>query len=232
MSVEYFRKALVDNANFIVAFVICFLIIFINNSCYCWPVKSYQELRYRFVKGQKSTNSCGTASLATLFSDFYGMEIEENKIIDLILPYLEEEKERLKKGEIPEGGVSMLDIKKVSEKLGISAKGYQLPKESFISLLKRLKSPVIIHLSKPNEHFVLAIDSIAKQVIVGDPSWGIRLFSRKELTKKWEGLMLAFAVSNSHTEKASTVISSLKNKLICRRKLQDFALNFFWNVGK
>ena len=232
MSFEYFEKPFMNNTKYVVAFVICFLIISINNSCYCWPVKSYQELRYRFVKGQKSTSSCGTASLATLLSDFYGMEIEENKIIDLILPYLEEEKEKLKKGEIPEGGVSMLDIKKVSEKLGIPAKGYKLPKKSFISLLERLKSPVIIHLSKPNEHFVLAIDSIGKQVIIGDPSWGIRLFSRKELSKKWEGLMLAFAVSNSHTEKASTVIRSLKNQLICRRKLQEFALNFFWNVSK
>ncbi len=194
-----------------------------------WPVKSYRELRYEHVRGQNTTGSCGPASLATLFSVFYGAKTTEEEIIELMKPYLADELEKLQEGELPEGGVSMLNLKQVSGKIGIPSKGYSIPKENFSTLLEKLKSPLLIHLENPDEHFVLAVGNLPAGVVLADPSWGIRIMAKEDLFTKWDGLVLAFATPDRYRDNSVNVTHLVKKRLKARDKIQDLSLEFLWS---
>ncbi|MFW6111906.1 MAG: C39 family peptidase, partial [Candidatus Bipolaricaulota bacterium] len=195
-----------------------------------WPVKSYHELRYEHVRGQNTSTSCGPASLATLFSEFYGEDITEQNIVELMKPYLEEEIEKLKEGKLPEGGVSMLDLKKVSEELGFPAKGYEVPKENLPSIMRKLRVPLLIHLEKPDEHFSLAVTEFNGQFFLADPTWGVRAIGKGELFDRWDGLILAFSPRNDRKRLAQEVIERIKKKVEDKHQTQRISREFLWDL--
>ena len=190
-----------------------------------WPVKSYRELRFQHLRSQNTLGSCGPASLATLFAEFYGKDIKEKKIIELIRPYLEEEIEKLKEDrELPEGGVSMLDLKKVSQKMGLRAKGYKIPKNELVPLLQKLATPLLLHLEEPEEHFALAIGTVDGGIVLGDPTWGLREISKSAIFDDWDGLTLAFAPQKAFRVNSREVKSEVLRDLLGRKKTQNLSL--------
>jgi predicted double-glycine peptidase len=193
-----------------------------------WPVDSYKELRYEHVRGQNTLSSCGPASLATLFVNFYGMETSEDKIIELVKPYLEKEMEKLKEGKLPEGGVSMLDLKKVNTELGVPAKGYEIPERKLFSILRKLKTPLLVHLEKPRRHFVLSVAVSSGQLILADPSWGVRRMGKVEFFDKWDGMVLAFSPSKEGKRLSAGVISKIKRQVGQKDKTQRISRRFLW----
>ena len=209
--------------------VFFFALGFFTAPTFAWPVDSYLELRYEHVRGQNTLSSCGTASLATLFSEFYGMETSEDKIIELVKPYLEKEIEKLKKGELPEGGVSMLDLQKVSTKLGVPAKGYKIPKRKMFSIMKKLKTPLLVHLEKPNRHFVLGVAVSSGRMILADPSWGLRSMNKRGFLDKWGGMTLAFSPHKENKQLSESVIRKIKKRVEQKDKTQAISRRFLWN---
>lgn len=195
-------------------------------SAFPWPVESYRRLRYRHVQIQNTLSSCGPASLATLLSNFYGEVKTEENIVELIKPYLDEDIEKLEEGKLPEGGVSMLDLKKVSRELGVPTKGYEIPEENLISIMGELKTPLLIYLDRPAEHFALTVGSYKGKVIMADPSLGIRIVGQNELYDKWDGLILAFSPDQGYKNRAYNVIKEIKHKAKQRDKTKSLARDF------
>lgn len=213
-----------------VFFVVVSALVAIFFPSHAWPVKSYHELRYEHVRGQNTSTSCGPASLATLFSEFYGEDITEDKVVELIKPYLKEEIEKLKEGNLPEGGVSMLDLKKVSEELGFPAKGYEVPEENFPTIMRKLRIPLLIHLEKPEEHFSLTVTEFNGQFFLADPTWGVRAIGRGELLDRWDGLILAFSPGDSQKRRAREVVQKIEKMVEDRIQTQLISREFLWNL--
>lgn len=197
---------------------------------YSWPVESYKDLRYKHVQIQNTFSSCGPASLATLMSDFYGEETPEEDVVEMIKSYLDEEIEKLEEGEVPEGGVSMLDLKKVSKELGVPAKGYEIPEENLLGIMDELKSPLLVYLERPEKHFVLTTGGHEGKVILADPTLGIRSIGQQNLFEKWDGLILAFSPAKEYREQAQTVIREIEKRAGQRGRTQSFAREFLWDI--
>ncbi|MBS3737226.1 hypothetical protein KGY72_08670, partial [Candidatus Bipolaricaulota bacterium] len=178
--------------------------------------------------GQNTLSSCGPASLATLFAEFYGMDTGEEEITELVKPYIQEEIEKLEEGKLPEGGVSMLDLKKVSQELEIPARGYEIPKEKVFSIISKLKTPLLVHLDKPVDHFVLSITDFRGQMVLADPSWGIRSMGRKEFFNKWDGLVLAFSPPREYKDRTLETLNEVRKKIKLRNRTQALSRRFLW----
>lgn len=191
-----------------------------------WPVKTYKELRYEHVKKQNTLSSCGPSSLATLFSEFYGINVSEDEIIELIKPYLDEEIEKLKEGEVPEGGVSMLDLKRVSKEIGIPARGYEIPREKLLGIMRKIKSPLLIYLEEPEDHFVLSIAGVQGRVLLADPTLGTRPMGLESLFDKWKGLVLAFSPGEEYGNRAHKITKELRQNLESRSLTENLAREF------
>ncbi|MFP4136519.1 MAG: C39 family peptidase [Candidatus Acetothermia bacterium] len=216
---------------YLLAFLVVIATIIANNwSATAWPVDSYEELRYENVRKQNTFSSCGPASLATLFSEFYGKEISEEEIAEKTKPYLDEEIEKPEEGEIPEGGVSMLDLKKVSRELGFPTRGYEIPEENLMGIMEKLKTPLIVYLERPEEHFVLTVGGHRGKVILADPTLGIRAVGQNNLFEKWDGLILAFSPDKEYRDQAQTVISEIEKRAGKRNRTQSFAREFLWDI--
>lgn len=177
-----------------------------------WPVTSYRELRYEGVDQQENLHSCGPAALATVFSAFFGVEVSENEFAK----------------EIPENGVSMLDLKQASIKKGILAKGYEIPKGNLGTILRELSLPVLIHLDTPDDHFAVAVTQVGQRIALADPSWGMRVISLVELCRSWDGLILAFAPNQRSVDRARITILQIQKKIVEQTKTLRLSKIFLW----
>ena len=103
-------------------------------------VRSYNQLKFAGIHRQTLDYSCGAASLAILFNDYFKDPILETQILaDIVF--------RLPKLDVLERayeGFSMLDLKLVAEHLGYSADGVMLPQES----VNALQGPVMIFIAQ------------------------------------------------------------------------------------
>ena len=177
-----------------------------------WPVISYRELRYEGVDQQENLYSCGPAALATVFSAFFGVEVSENEFAR----------------EIPENGVSMLDLKQASIKKGILAKGYEIPKGNLGTILRELSLPVLIHLDTPDDHFAVAVTQVGQRIVLADPSWGMRVISLVEICRSWDGLILAFAPNQGSVDRARMTILQIQEKIAEQTRTIQLSKMFLW----
>jgi|GEM_PF-2228895 len=216
-----------NQMQYLLIFLVLISIVVASNSLLvAWPVKTYKELRYKHVRKQNTLSSCGPSSLATLFSEFYGMEVSEDEIIELVKPYLDEEIEKLKEGEVPEGGVSMLDLKRVSKEIGIPARGYEIPGEKLLGIMRKIESPLLIYLEEPEDHFVLSMVGGQNRVILADPTLGIRPMGLESLFDKWKGLVLAFSPGEGYGKRAHKITEEMQQNLKSRSLTQNLAREF------
>ncbi len=196
-----------------------------------WPVISYRELRYENVDRQEDFYSCGPAALATIFSDFFGVQVSENEFANFISHYSRQDPDNKSTKEIPENGVSMLDLKQASIKKGIPAKGYEIPKGNLGTILHELSLPVLIHLDTPDEHFVVAVTQVGQRIVLADPSWGMRVISLAELCRCWDGLVLAFAPNQRSADRVKVVIRQIQGKIVEGMKTLQLSKIFLWTLS-
>jgi predicted double-glycine peptidase len=156
------------------------------------------------------------------------MEVREEEIIELIRPYLEEEIEQLKEGKLPEGGVSMLDLKKVSRELGVPTRGYRIPKEKIFPIMNKLRAPLLVHLDEPEDHFVLSFTGRRRKLILADPSWGIRPIAKDEFFTRWDGLVLAFAPDSNYVDRARKVVDEISDRVEQRNLTGSLSRSLAW----
>jgi len=132
-------------------------------------VKSWKELRDERIIKQDLDYSCGAASAATILSSFYGLNVTEKDLLDL----MEED-----------GAASFQDLAEVVKKYEMEGLGLALGFEE----LKKLKVPAIAYMKyRDNDHFsVIRGISDNGTVLLGDPSWGNRKFTKHQFLSMWE----------------------------------------------
>lgn len=120
----------------------------------------------------------------------------------------------------------MLDLKKVSEDLGIAARGYEIPKEKLLEITKSLSTPLLIYLENPEEHFVLSLGGGSGMVVLADPTWGTRVIGKESLFDKWKGLILAFSPRPDYRERSEQVIEQVLQEARQRNLMIGFTRKF------
>ncbi|MCF3624139.1 cysteine peptidase family C39 domain-containing protein [Planktothrix agardhii 1801] len=133
-------------------------------------ITPYRTLRYQGVIGQTNYYTCGPAAVATLLTHYYGQPTGEAEILDL------SEKAMEGSGKSPEErGVTALALRQALADKGIQARGMRLTLTSLADYFRKGGLPVVLHVTKPQMHYVLAVGLVGDWVILADPSWGRRI---------------------------------------------------------
>lgn len=131
-------------------------------------LSSFHELRYEGVVGQTNEYTCGAAAVASILTYFYGISTSESEILNLAKEAMQMRGEEPSQGH----GLTAYDLKKGLEAEGIEANGFQVTPQALRDYFVRGGLPVIIHLTKPEKHFVVAVGMAGNQIVLADPSWG------------------------------------------------------------
>lgn len=168
---------------------------------------TWKDSRDDKVTKQDVDYSCGASSLSTILTYFYQNPKTESEILtDMALDDVM---------------ASFLDLAKVSEKYGYTARGMTMDYET----LAKIKIPAIVYVNhKRSDHFsvVRAIDK--QNVYLSDSSWGNRTLTRKQFEKLWlttdnhtAGKVLLIlpttATQKQLSDREFTVISDTQNLL-------------------
>lgn len=148
---------------------------------YNLPVKSMAERRFLTVTRQHYDFSCGSAALATLLHYHYGdLQNEQSIFVGM---WKEGDREQIKRL-----GFSLLDMKRYLNARGIKADGYVVTLDD----IEKTGIPGIALIEmRGYKHFVVVKGVENGQVLVGDPSVGIRLISTKDFNGMWNGILFA-----------------------------------------
>jgi uncharacterized protein len=190
-------------------------------------VVSLKEAKFRRTIKQQYDFSCGSAALATLLTYHYGDAVTEAQVFQFMYERGDQEK-------IQREGFSLLDIKLYLESHGYTADGF----ETTLDRLGEVGVPAIVLISDNGyHHFVVVKGFQGGKVLVGDPSIGSRVISRREFERIWNnGIVFVItnrrdlATFNANAEWSTgmaplgTAISrdSLANTMIFMRGLNDF----------
>ena len=132
-------------------------------------VNSWKSMRdFRVVK-QELDYSCGASSLATLLNGFYGFDLSEEDILNII---------------IIDGAATFENLSFAANSYGFKSGGIIL---SFDELTK-LSIPAIAYVNYRGQDHFTVIRGISKSgnVHVGDPSWGNRKLRPHQFKNMWE----------------------------------------------
>jgi predicted double-glycine peptidase len=148
-------------------------------------VRSIQERKFDRVVRQQYDFSCGSAALATLLTYHYEDATDEPKAFRAMFDKGDQQR-------ISQVGFSLLDMKNYLEANGYQADGYQASLDTLIDA----KVPAIALVNyRGYRHFVVVKGVSAEEVVIGDPSLGLRSVSREEFETMWENNIL-FIIRN------------------------------------
>jgi predicted double-glycine peptidase len=144
-------------------------------------VTSWRDIPFRTVVRQQYDYSCGSAAVATLLLFHYGLSVTEADVFRHMY-------DRGDQTRIRAVGFSMLDMRSYLEARGFRADGLRLPLER----LATLDVPTIALITHQNyRHFVVVKGVDANRVLVGDPTFGLQIYTRDEFAQVWNGVVLA-----------------------------------------
>ncbi|MEM9810747.1 MAG: C39 family peptidase [Pseudomonadota bacterium] len=152
------------------------------------PIESYRDRQFARVVRQQYDFSCGSAALATLLTYHYDIPRSESNLF--VAMWEAGEQDNIRKR-----GFSLLDMKRLLERGGVTANGYQLPFEK----LKELRIPGIALVNVNGyAHFVVVKGVRDDQVLLGDPSIGLIVRSKEEFLNNWNGTILFIQNFTAH----------------------------------
>lgn len=144
------------------------------------PVMSWRDIPFRSVVRQQFDYSCGSAAVATLLRFHYGVEVGEADVFRAMWEVGDQAR-------IQEVGFSMLDMKAYLDARGYRADGLRAP----LDLLARAGAPAIALITVGSyRHFVVIKGVRGDEVLLGDPSLGLRTMPRSEFEAIWNGVAL------------------------------------------
>lgn len=162
-------------------------------------IQSYRDLRYEGVVGQTTYYTCGPAAVATLLNYYYALQTSELEILELSHEAMKANGQEPNEGE----GINTLALAQALKMRDIPARGMRIPSEklseTLVNYFDRGGVPVILHVTKPQLHYVVAVGVIGHWVILADPSWGRKVLSLDNLIeeKGFEGTILIPSTPNS-----------------------------------
>jgi hypothetical protein len=141
------------------------------------------------VYEQKYDYSCGSAALASLLTYHYGNKVSEQSVFKTMYEQGDQEK-------IQKQGFSLLDMKHYAESRGFRADGFRIGLDK---LLKVGVPAITLIKNKGYMHFVLIKGVTDQEVLVGDPSLGVKVIPRSQFESMWEGHILFIIHNNLDT---------------------------------
>lgn len=148
------------------------------------PVENWMSLRTRNVVMQDEDFSCGAAALATLLRFYWGYDVSEAELLDLIDSLLTDEEY----ADRVENGLSMTDLRRAAVEAGFLASLRQIEPDA----LAELKIPVIVRIVKHDyEHFVVYRGMAGDRVFLADPLRGNVRLPLAEFKRQWNNIVLA-----------------------------------------
>lgn len=141
-------------------------------------VESVEDRRFATVVRQRYDFSCGSAALATLLRHHYGRAVDEEAVFRGM--WRNGDREQIKKL-----GFSLLDMKRYLGAHGLRADGYKV---SLDQVAEAAVPGVALLNLKGYRHFVVVKGMVGDELLVGDPSLGLRTMSRQEFTAGWNGV--------------------------------------------
>jgi predicted double-glycine peptidase len=146
---------------------------------YVKQVQSYREVRMTRVIPQTEDFSCGAAALATLLRYHFGNRLSERQAI--LGMFEQGDKEQIRKV-----GFSMLEMKRLCEKLDYRADGYKID----LQKLRQITIPVIALIdTRSYKHFVVIRRADERFVYVSDPSFGNRRIPLEDFETSWNRIV-------------------------------------------
>lgn len=148
------------------------------------PVENWMSLRTRNVVMQQEDYSCGAAALATVLRLYWGYDVTEAELLDLVDSQLTDEEY----ADRVENGLSMTDLRLAAVEAGFLASLRRVD----LADLAKLKLPVIVRIIKHDyQHFVVFRGMVGDRVFLADPIRGNIRLSVTEFSKQWNGVVLA-----------------------------------------
>lgn len=141
-----------------------------------------KELRDQHVVKQQLEYSCAAAALATLITYYFGEETSEQEMLELLIAQISHDELTHKKMR----GFSLLDLKKVVQKKGYRAAGFNVT----IEQLKQLTAPVIVFVEPLGyKHFAVLRGIVGRRVFLADPARGNLRMSIGRFLTEWGGII-------------------------------------------
>lgn len=145
---------------------------------------SQKEARFKTTRKQQYDFSCGSAALATLLTFHYEKPVREEEIFKAMYDAGDQAK-------IRKHGFSLLDIKNYLNGRGYRSDGFRISLDKF----KGVGIPAIVLINhKGYKHFVVVKGISSTEVLIGDPSNGVRRIPRTQFESMWNGLL--FVIRN------------------------------------
>ncbi len=187
------------------------------------PSVSYLSFRYTGVVEQTDQYTCGAAAVATLLTYFYGISTSENDVLKLVYASMRARGERPTQGK----GLTAYHLKEALTVQGVPSKGFLVKPAALQDYFVRGGLPVIIHLTKPEKHFEVAVGIIKEQIVLADPSWGRSVVPLTELVEQrgYSGVVLvpipSPAAAPQVTARQQSVLSWAAHRLMRLGQLRD-----------
>ncbi len=137
-------------------------------------VTSWKTLRDADIVKQKRDDSCGAAALATILRGFYGENVTEEDILEVMGKTDQA---------LPTNLPTFTDLAKAADQYGFLADGLRW---DFV-ILQTLRIPVVVALHYHGMPHYSVLRGISSDVVwLGDPSWGNRRLSKESFLAMWE----------------------------------------------
>ncbi|HEY9701170.1 MAG TPA: cysteine peptidase family C39 domain-containing protein [Allocoleopsis sp.] len=198
---------------FILTIIIFICIITENKQAIARPIP-YRILRYENVVGQADWFTCGAASIATLLKYYYGIDTTESEILNLAIKAMEGTGKDPRKN-----GLTLLSMQQALTGKNIRSKGLKISPQDLKNYFQKGGLPLILHVTKPQLHYIVAIGMINDWLIIADPSWGRRILPLNTLIqdKGFEGIVLITIPQNSQINQIKinqfNALKSAENRL-------------------
>jgi predicted double-glycine peptidase len=151
-------------------------------------VMTYRDIPFRTVVRQEYDYSCGSAALATLLTYHYGASRSEADVFKAMY-------EMGDKAKIQVQGFSLLEMKLYLEQQGYLADGFKLT----FDRLGQIGAPAIAMIeTRGYRHFVVVKGVSRDHILIGDPTLGLKTYTRTEFEQVWNGI--AFLIRDHRTE--------------------------------
>lgn len=144
------------------------------------PLTTFLERRFKTVYKQQYDFSCGSATLASLLTYHYDDTVDEQSVfVDM---YRNGDQQKIQKQ-----GFSLLDIKLYLERRGYRSDGFKINLDQLIAA----NVPAITIINNNGYlHFVIIKGLNEQEVLLGDPSAGIKVMPRDEFETMWDKRIL------------------------------------------
>lgn len=150
-------------------------------------IGSHRALRFERVLGQREWYTCGAAAVATWLTFYLGRPTTESEVLQVALGSM------LSRGESPSGGLTLRSLQAALAHFGLTARGYRIDTGALMEHFARGGLPVLIHVTRPQLHYVLAVGVVDGRLVLADPAYGEYSVTLFELVhwKGFQGVVLA-----------------------------------------